>query len=186
MLNIPMKLVLPLGEGRFQLECMCGHQFTFAMDGAINANEQKEAVCPACKSTWDGDPHEMIQDGTMMALQYYAVYVRFADGDERNELLGINKAGSDGMVRYAVGLGVDIRHYGMPALSKVCDDFEPSRILIKKITLAEFEDAKNQNRQRRVQAFAGMLKTMTDLLQEKTDGGSGDKDDRDRGEGGTD
>lgn len=77
MLTIPMKVVLNLGDGRLQLACMCDVEFTFAPNEKINSDDEQKAICPNCKSIWDGEVGEI--DARNFKFRFFIFHGEFAD-----------------------------------------------------------------------------------------------------------
>lgn len=139
MINIAMKLVMPLGEGRMQLECMCGHQFTYAPADKINTNDENYAKCPKCGTLWDGQIDDLAS-GFNLKISYFALYARLDDVGLNTQLGIENKP--DSCVRIGVGIGADIAHFAMPSIAKFCSKNEPIILMIKKISKGEYDEAK--------------------------------------------
>jgi hypothetical protein len=143
MIDIEMKLVMALGEDRVQLECMCGHQFTFAPAERINTigrGKRTKAKCPKCGTTWNGRIDDLSQ-ATALPIRYFALYARL-DNKEMNEKIGIHDK-PDGCVRIGVGAAADMAHFALSAIARFCQQNEPIILIVKKIEKAEYDEARH-------------------------------------------
>ncbi len=112
-LSIDMKIIHDLGNGSFQLGCMCGEKFTYIPSRHNWAMVAKDsfAKCPKCNATWTGEIKRGEKDYEFK-LRHFAIMAVpkgvVKEGDETVKSMPI-----------AVGTGIDMQHFALITLGRM-------------------------------------------------------------------